>query len=72
MRQKAAPQDSQLKRAVRRENTGVHRVCDAAFERFPGRHVQGMEEDLRQRDQRGLFRRINSLNIEDTRKVSSQ
>ena len=31
-----------------------------------------MEENLRQRDQRGLFQRINSLNIEDTRNVSLQ
>ena len=31
-----------------------------------------MEEDLRQRDQRGLFQRCKSLKIEDTRKVSSQ
>ena len=31
-----------------------------------------MEEDFRQRDQKGLFQRFKSLNIEDTRKVSSQ
>ena len=71
-RQTADTQDSKLKRAVRRENMRVHRVCDAVYERFLGRHVQGLEKDLRQRDQRGLFQRIKSLNIEDTRKVSSQ
>ena len=60
-------------RAVRRENTRFHRVCNDAYERFLERHVQGsMEEDLRQRDQRGLFQRCKSLKIEDTRKVSSQ
>ena len=31
-----------------------------------------MEEDLRQRDQRGLFQRLKFLNIGDTRKLSSQ
>ena len=31
-----------------------------------------MEAHLRQSDQRGLFQRFKSLNIEDTRKVSSQ
>ena len=31
-----------------------------------------MEEDLRQHDQRELFQRFKSLNIEDSRKVSSQ
>ena len=31
-----------------------------------------MEGNLRQRDQSGLFQRFKSLNIEDTRKVSSQ
>ena len=72
-RQRADTQDSQLMRAVRRENTRVHRVCNDAFERFLERHVQDMEENLRQRDQRGLFQRCcKSLKIEDTRKVSSQ
>ena len=66
-RQRADTQDRQLMRAVRRENTRVHRV-----ERFLERHVQGMEEDLRQRDQRGLFQRCKSLKIEDTQEVSSQ
>ena len=71
-RQRADAQDSQLMRAARREKTRFHRVCNDAHERFLERHVQGMEEDFRQRDQRGLFQRIKSLNIEDTRKVSSQ
>ena len=71
-RQRADTQDRQLIKAVRRENTRVHRVCTDAYERFLERHVQGMEKDLRQRDQRGLYQRCKSLNIEDTRKVNSQ
>ena len=71
-RQKAGTQDSQPKRAVRRENTRVHRVCGAAYERFHGRYLQGLEEDLRQGDQRGLFQCINSRSVEDTPNVSSQ
>ena len=59
-------------KAVRRENTRFHRVFNDAYERFLERHVQGMEEDLRQRDQRGFFQRCKSLNIEKTRKVYSQ
>ena len=59
-------------RVVRRENTRVRKVCDDAYERLLERHVQGMGEDLRQRDQKRLFQRVKSLNIEDTRKVSSQ
>ena len=59
-------------RAVRRENTHFYRVCNEAYERFLERHVQGVEEDLRQRDQRGVFQRCKSLNIEDTRKVNLQ
>ena len=59
-------------RAVRRENTRFHRVCNDAYERLLERHVHGMEQDLRQRDQRGLFQRFKSLNIEDTRKANSQ
>ena len=59
-------------RAVRRENTRFHRVCNDAYEMFLERNVQGMEEDSRRRDQRGLFQRCKSLKIEDTRKVDSQ
>ena len=65
-------QDRQLMRAVRRENTRGHRVCTDAYNRFLERHVQDMEKDLRQRDQRGLYQRCKFLNIEDTRKVNSQ
>ena len=50
----------------------VHRVCNDAFERFLERHFQGMEEDFRQCDQKGLFQRCKFLKIEDTREVSSQ
>ena len=71
-RRRADPQDKQLMRAVRRENTRVHRVCTDAKNRFLERHAQGMEKDLRQRDQMGLYQRCKFLNIEDTRKVNSQ
>ena len=71
-RQKADTQDSQLMKAVRRENTRVRRVCTDAYERSLERHVQDMEMDLCQRDQRRLYQRCKSLNIEDTRKVNSQ
>ena len=71
-RQRADTQDSQLKRAARRGNTRVHRVCNDAYERFLEIHVQDMGEDSLQRDQRGLLQRFESLHIEDTRKVSSQ
>ena len=54
------------------KNTNTFHKIAFCYERFLGRNGQGLEEDLRQRDQRGLFQRINSLNIEDTRKVSSQ
>ena len=59
-RQRADTQNSQLMRAVWRENMRFHRVCNDAYERFLERHVQGTEEDLRQRDQRGLFQRFKS------------
>ena len=71
-RQRADTQNSQLKRAIRRGNTRVHRVCKNVYEGFLERHVQDMEEDLCKRDQGGHFQRFKSLNIEDTRKVRSQ
>ena len=42
-RQKADTQDSQLKRVVWQENRRIHRVCDAAYERFLGRYIQDPE-----------------------------
>jgi hypothetical protein len=71
-RQRADTQDKQLMRDVRRESKRVRRVCTDALNRFLERHVQGMERDLRQRDQRGVFQRCKFLNIEDTQKVNSQ
>ena len=71
-RQRADTQDRQLMRAVRRDNTRARRVCTDAYNRFLERHVQGMEKDLRQRDQKGFYQRCKFLNIEDTRKVNSQ
>ena len=71
-RQRADTPDRQLMKAVRRENTRVHRVCTDTYNRFLERHVQGMEKGLRQRDQRGLYQRCKFRNIEDTRKVNSQ
>ena len=44
-RQRAEGQS--VMRAVRRENTRVHRVWNDAFERFLERHIQAMEGDLR-------------------------
>ena len=70
-RQRADTHNSQLMRDVQRENTRFHRVCKDAYETFLERHVQGMEEDLRKRDQGGFFQRLQSLNIEDTWKISS-
>ena len=70
--QKADTQDSQLKRPVQRPNTHASRACNAAYARFPETHAQGLEEEFRQRDQMGLFQRLKSLSMEDTRKASSQ
>ena len=55
-KQKADTQDSQLKRAVLQEaKKRVHCICDAAYQRFLARHVESLEDGLRQHDQRGLF-----------------
>ena len=59
-------------RAVQRENTRFHGVCNDAYEKILERHAQSIEEDMRQRDQRGLFQCFTSLSIEDTGKISLQ
>ena len=53
-RQEADTQDSQLKRAVRRENNARLQVCAAAYQMLLGKNVQGLEEDLHQCSQGGL------------------
>ena len=69
--QRADTQDSQLMRAVRRENTRFHRVCNDGYGKAPSKTRPGYGGGLRQRNQRELFQRFTSLNIEDTRKVNS-
>ena len=44
-RQRADTQESQLKKAVRRENTRFHGVYNEAYEMFLERYVKDMEED---------------------------
>ena len=53
-RQEADTQDSQVKRAVRRENHARSQVCAAAYQMLLGKNVQGLEEDLHQCSQGGL------------------
>ena len=62
---------NQLKRAVQQANTHVQRVCDAAYARFLGKKIQGLEEKLCQRDQREPFQHLVYLRIEDKRKLRS-
>ena len=69
--QKADTQNSQLT-AIQRASTHVQDGLRRCIRKVFQRHVQGLEEDLRQRDQRGLFQRLQSLSIVDTWKVSSQ
>ena len=71
-RQKADTHDSHLKRTVHRANTCVQRVWDAEHARFLKKHVQGLEEVLRQRDLRRVFQHIKSLSVKDMRKACSQ
>ena len=47
-------------------------MCDAAYEKFLGKHVQGLEMNWRQHHQMELYQCIKSLNVEETRKISSQ
>ena len=50
----------------------IQRVCDAAYTKFLENHVQGLDEELRQRDQREIFQHIKFLSTEDIFKIGSQ
>ena len=72
-RQRADTQDSQLKRAVRRENTRVYRVCKDAYERLLERHVQDIYGRGFAPAQSGeVLPALQVPEKEDTRKVSLQ
>ena len=49
------------RRKVSSERTLMFEACDVAYARFLENHVQGLEEELRQRDHSGL--------VNNTRKV---
>ena len=70
--QRADPQGSQAQRDVSRACREFKRVRLAAYDRFLERHVQKLEEDLHRNNQWGVHRRLQSLEPEKTRKVSSQ
>ena len=71
-RQKANPQGGQARRDVSRACREVKRVRLAAYDRFLERHVHNLEEDLHRNNQWGVHRRLQSLEPEKTRKLSSQ
>ena len=63
---------AQLRRAVRKACNWLKRVRGAAVVRFFGRHVVELEKKLRVGDQQGFFQNIESVQLEETKKVESQ
>ena len=70
-RQRANPQGSQARRDLSRACREVKRVRLAAYDRFLERHVQKLEEDLHRSNQWAIHRRLQSLEPEKTRNVTS-
>ena len=64
--------NSKLRREVRRACKEVRRVRTAAKDRFLERYVEELEEEVCKHNQWGFFQRLESLRVEDTRKVDSQ
>ena len=64
--------DAQLRRAVRKACNWLKRVRSAAFVRFFERHVVELEKQLRMGDQHRFFQNIQSVQLEETKKVESQ
>ena len=71
-RQRADPQDTADEGCPARKYARPQGLYRCQKNRFFERHAQGMEKDLRQRDQMGLYQSCKFLNIGDTRKVNSQ
>ena len=64
--------DAQLRKAVRKACNWLKRVRSAAAVRFFERHVVELERQLRTGDQPEFFQNINSVQLEETKKVESQ
>ena len=71
-RQRANPQGSQARKGVSRACREAKRVRLAVYDRFLEQHVQKLEEHLHRNIQWGIHWRLQSLEPEKTRKVSSQ
>ena len=71
-RLKMDTRDAQLRRAVRKVCNWLKRVRSAAVVRFFERHVVELEKQLRMREQHGFFQNIQSVQLEETKKVESQ
>ena len=71
-RLKMDTRDAQLRRAVRKTCNWLKGVRSAAVVRFFERHVVELEKQLRMGDQHGFFRNIESVQLEETKKVESQ
>ena len=64
--------DAQLRRAVRKVCNWLKKVRSAAVVRFFERHVVELEKQLRVGDQHGFSQNIQSVQLEETKKVESQ
>ena len=72
LRLESNKRNSQLRREVCRASKEVRRVRTAAKDRFLELYIEELEKEARKHNQWGFFQRLNSLRIEDTRKVHSQ
>ena len=70
-RLKMDTRDVQLRRAVRKAYNWLNRVRSAAVVRFFEHHVVELEKQLRVGDQHGIFQNIQSVQLEETKKVES-
>ena len=71
-RLKTDTRDAQLRKTVRKACNWLKRVRGAAAVRFVERHVVELEKHLRMGDQHGFFQNIESVQLEETKKVESQ
>ena len=71
-RLKLDTRDAQLRRAIRKACNWLKRVRSAVVVRFFERHVVELEKQLRMGDQHRFFQNINSMQLEETKKVESQ
>ena len=68
----SAPTDVNLRKVLKKTNNELRRVRTHAVERFFETYVSRLEEHIAEGDQRGFYRHLKGIDVEEKKPCSSQ